>query len=137
MRTEVTETISADADAIWATIAKGSDVHHWFGSVIVACSLDGTDRACTMADGAELKERILEVDSDARRFRYAIDEHPLPATNVIATITVNVPAEGKTTITWGADYDAAPEHAGLMRETLTGLYAQAIKSLEAFHAKVA
>lgn len=90
-----------------------------------------------MANGAKLKERILEVDHDARRFRYAVDEHPLPAQDVVATITVAEAPNGQTTVSWGADYTAAPGQDAMMQETLEGLYAQGIQSLETYLTKAA
>jgi hypothetical protein len=51
-----------------------------------------------MANGAELKERIIEVDHSTRRFRYTIDQHPLPASDVVATIEVADVGDGKTKI---------------------------------------
>lgn len=123
--------IDASADAVWATIAKGDGVHEWFGQVITACRLDGDRRECTMADGAQLKERILEVDHDAKRFLYAIDEHPLPAQNVVATIDVSETSAGKTKVRWGAEFDADDDVLPTLKATLTGLYSQGIASLGA------
>lgn len=141
MKTEVTHTIQAPASGVWDTISQGGDVHRWFTGVITACELkgagEGAERHCTMANGAELSERILQVDHDAKRFRYAIDKHPLPATNVIATIDVLELPEGRTQVTWGAEYDTTDEYAEMVDETLNGLYAQGISALEAFNQQAA
>ncbi len=123
--------IEATADNVWATVSKGDGVHEWFSGVITSCNLEGDRRECTMADGAALKERILEVDHDAQRFRYAIDEHPLPAHNVVATIEVSGKPDGKTHVRWGAEFDAEEEHLPVLKETLSGLYMQGIASLDA------
>jgi uncharacterized protein YndB with AHSA1/START domain len=133
-QTTATAIVAAPADRIWATIAAGGGVHHWFGAVITACELRGSgpgaERFCTMADGADLKERILEIDADARRFRYAIDEHPLPAREVVAAMEVEDLGDGTARITWGAQYEADDAHADLVDQTLSGLYAQGIQSLD-------
>ena len=121
--------IDAPAESVWATIAKGDGVHEWFGGVIASCSLAGDRRECTMADGAKLKERILDVDHGAQRFRYAIEEHPLPAQNVVSTIEVSGKADGKTRVRWSAEFDAEHEHLPVLKETLSGLYTQGIASL--------
>jgi len=138
--TRATSNVTAPADKVWATIAAGGGVHQWFGSVITACELKGSgagaERFCTMSNGAALKERILEVDEAARRFRYAIEEHPLPAKDVIATIEVADLGDGKARITWGAEYSAEDAHADLVDQTLSGLYAQGIQALED-HCRVA
>ncbi len=123
--------IEAPAESVWATVSRGDGVHEWFGAVITSCSVDGDQRLCTMADGAALKERILKVDHDARRFRYAIDEHPLPARNVVATIEVLEKPDGKAHIRWSAEFDAEDEHKPVVRETLSGLYSQGIAALDA------
>jgi hypothetical protein len=39
---------------------------------------DGGARSCSMADGSPLRELIVNVDDDARRFVYSIVEAPLP-----------------------------------------------------------
>ncbi|MBE9169972.1 SRPBCC family protein [Pleurocapsales cyanobacterium LEGE 06147] len=84
----VEQEIAGKADAIWATISSGGDVHQWF-PIIQSCRLEGSgegaSRFCTMIDGTELKERIVEVNHATRRFRYAIDRHPLPAQDVVAS----------------------------------------------------
>jgi uncharacterized protein YndB with AHSA1/START domain len=141
MKANVSRTIAVPPNAVWAVIAQGGDVHRWFGAAITTCELTGEGesaaRQCTMANGALLKERILQVDHDGRRFRYAVDEHPLPASDVVATITVAEAPDGQTHISWGADYAAAPGQDVLMREALETLYAQGIQSLETYLSKAA
>jgi len=132
--------VNAPGDKIWETVAAGSGVHKWFGAVITACELKGSgagaERFCTMVDGAELKERIIEIDHSAKRFRYAIDQHPLPASDVVSTIDVADLGDGKTEITWGAEYSAEGDHAEVVDQVLSGLYAQGIQALED-HCRVA
>lgn len=132
----VEQEISGNADAIWATISAGGDVHRWF-PVIQSCRLEGSGegaaRFCTMIDGNELKERIVEVNHAVRRFRYAIDQHPLPAENVIASIDVRDTGNGQTSITWGAEFEASEESLPQLKEMLEGLYMQGIQSLETYH----
>lgn len=138
MKTEICKVIKAPAERVWATIAEGGDVHRWFSRVITACDLsgtgDGATRRCVMADGSALQERILEVDHHRKHFRYAIDKHPLPASDVVATITVEAMPNGTTQVAWGAEYTVTEEHAQMVQRTLGDLYAQGIDSLEAYHA---
>ena len=133
-QTNVVATASAPADQVWATIAAGDGVHQWFGTVITACELKGTgagaERLCTMVNGAELRERILEIDHHSQRFSYAIDQHPLPATDVVATIEVVDLGNGKTEIRWGAEYTVEAVHGDMVDQTLNGLYTQGIQALE-------
>lgn len=135
MRQTVTveQEISGNADAIWATISSGGDVHRWFPA-IQNCRLEGSGegaaRFCTMIDGNELKERIVEVNHAVRRFRYAIDQHPLPAQNVLASIDVRDTGDGQAFIIWGAEFEASEEAIPQIKEMLQGLYTQASKALK-------
>lgn len=128
-------TVTAPADEILATIAAGSGVHQWFGAVITGCEVKGSgagaERFCTMANGAELKARILGVDHLGNAFRCAIDQNPPPASEVVATIDVADLGDGKTKIAWGAEYGVEDAHAEVVGLTLSGLYAQPIQALEA------
>ena len=137
MKTERTRTIRAPADKVWRTVSTGGDVHRWFSGVITTCELtgsgEGAERRCTMADGALLKERIIEVDNDGMRFRYAIDKHPLPASDVVATIQLVGLPDGRTQVTWGADYSVSDDHAHLVETTLLDLYGRGIEALENSH----
>ncbi len=129
----VTKEVSADPDTVWAILEKGSGVHEWFDGVITSCRLEGegegSSRFCTMMNGADLEERILTIDSDNRVFRYAIDKHPLPAKNVVATTKVNATTEGAK-IEWSAQFNVdSEEEAAVTKQTLEGLYTQGIDSL--------
>jgi len=133
--TTATATIDAPADKIWTTIAAGGGVHQWFGTVITACELKGSgvgaERFCTMVNGAELKERIIEIDDEARRFRYTVHQHPLPASDVVATIEVTDLGDGKSKLNWSAEYVVEEAQANAVDQTLSGIYAQGIDALEA------
>lgn len=134
MQTTEAGTVNAPAERIWATIAAGGDVHRWFGAFVTACEITGSgagaERVCTMTNGAELKERILEIDERARSFRYAIVQHPLPARDVVATIEVTDLSEATAHVTWRAEYEAEEAEAALVDQTLSEVYAQGIRALE-------
>ena len=130
-------TIDVPADTAWATIADGGGVHLWFPDVIASSEIDGEGvgaaRRCRMRDGAPLAERILEIDHGARRFVYAIDEHPLPATDVVATMTVTPAGAGASRIEWGASFEADDEAVPQVAGMLERIYATGIRNLAAFH----
>ncbi|MBE9141028.1 SRPBCC family protein [Nodosilinea sp. LEGE 07088] len=134
--TTVEREISGSADAIWSTISAGGNVHQWF-PMIQSCRLEGVGegaaRFCVMADGNDLEEKIIEVSHDARLFRYAIDRHPLPASDLIASIKVRDVSNGRTTITWGAEFEADEETAAQVKEMLQMVYSQGIQGLEDYH----
>jgi hypothetical protein len=139
MRKTVTieQEILGKADAIWSTISAGENVHQWFPTVIQSCRLEGSGegayRFCTMTDGNELEERIVEINHAARRFCYAIDRHPLPAQNVIASIEIRNAGGGHTFVSWGAEFEASEENIPQIEQMFQTIYSQGIQSLENYH----
>ena len=93
--------------------------------------LDGAARTCVTVDGSLLSERILSVDHATRTFRYAIDDHPLPAARMEAAIAVTDLGAASCRVEWSARYEVAEVEAAFLNATLESLYSQGIRSLEA------
>jgi hypothetical protein len=85
-----------------------------------------------MVNGAQLKERILEVDHARRVFRYSIDEHPLPARNLTGTVKISDLGDGATAVSWGAQFEVEPAYRNELEGMFRDVYDQAIQGLEAF-----
>ncbi|MEX0960193.1 MAG: SRPBCC family protein [Burkholderiales bacterium] len=123
----VKKTVDAAPAKIWETIRGGDGLDKWL-PVITQCRLEGSGagatRYCTMANGAELKEKILEIDDTRRRFRYSIDEHPLPARNLRGTVEVKDAGAERAEVSWSAEFDSEPgareELEGMFQEIYTG-----------------
>lgn len=123
----VTKNIDVDSQVVWNTISAGDGLDKWL-PVITQCRLEGSGegatRYCTMANGAQLRERIVEVNHPRRRFRYAIDDHPLPARNLFGTVEIRDLGSNSSEVTWSADFDAdEPQRAeleGMFREVYSG-----------------
>lgn len=136
LRAEATKEIAIPAEALWATIEKMTGMENWYPDLISESSIeesgDETLRFCTMADGGKLEERVLIRDRGTRTFVYAIDIHPLPATNIVGTLRVD-DLNGTSKVTWDAQFtveDAAAEQTVAM---INGMYAAGLDSLAAFH----
>jgi carbon monoxide dehydrogenase subunit G len=64
--------IKARPDDIWAAIRDVGAVHERLTpGVLVAARLDGDARVVTFANGAVVRELIVDIDEKARRFAYA------------------------------------------------------------------
>jgi hypothetical protein len=104
--------------------------------VITQCRLDGSGagaiRYCTMANGAQLKERILEVDHAGRVFRYSIDEHPLPARNLRGKVEIRDLGDGTAAASWGAPVEVEPPYRSELEGMFRDVYEEAIQGLEKF-----
>jgi uncharacterized protein YndB with AHSA1/START domain len=134
----VSRRVNVDPGLVWNTIAAGDGLDKWL-PVITQCRLEGSGagatRYCTMANGAQLKERILEVDHARRVFRYSIDEHPLPARNLTGRVEIRDQGDGTASVSWGARFEVEPPYRSELEEMFRGVYEQAIRGLEAFLVK--
>ena len=132
---KVTKNIDVSPQAVWSTISAGDGLDKWL-PVITQCRLEGSGegatRYCTMENGAQLKERIVEVDHARRRFRYTIDEHPLPARNLAGTVEVRDAGSNKSEVTWSADFDADEPHRAEIEGMFREVYSGAIDGLANF-----
>ncbi|MCZ6894409.1 MAG: SRPBCC family protein, partial [Gammaproteobacteria bacterium] len=85
----ITKSINAPSEKVWAAISAIGGLDKWF-PIIAACEVNGSGvgakRICTMPDGAKMHETIEEIDHDAMRFRYAINESPMPISNYMGTV---------------------------------------------------
>lgn len=130
---EHTYEINAEAEKVWANVAKASGVHEWL-PVITACHLEGegvgAKRVCTTEQG-DMNETILSVDHDRRIFRYAIDEQPLlPISKVVGTMKV-AEEHGKTKLHWTLDFDIDDEdHVPAVRQAVGEMYQAGANGLE-------
>ncbi len=132
---KVVRTINADADTVWATISAGDGLDKWI-PVITECRVEGSGagatRYCTMANGAKLKERLLEVNHDRRRFKYGIDEHPLPAKNVVGTVEILDLGNGMSDVSWSAEFDCDASHKEELTGMFKGVYEQGLEGLDVY-----
>lgn len=132
---KVVKAINADAGKVWNAIGSGDGLDKWM-PVITECRIEGSGegatRYCTMANGAKLRERILEVNHGRRRFKYGIDEHPLPAKNVVGTIEIRDLGGGRSEVSWSAEFDCDAAHKQELEGMLKGSYEQGLEGLEKY-----
>ena len=80
--------IDRPAAEVWQVVADAGSISDWdwFPSIERSTAADGT-RSCTLQDGAELHEDIVNVDPNLRRFQYRITAG-VPAENHLGTVDV-------------------------------------------------
>ena len=95
-------TLAVSPAELWGTVRDVGAVSGML-NILSASSLDGDQRSCTMADGAELSERILSVDDGNQRMAYAITDSPFPIEMHAASMQVLDAGNGKSTFRWITD----------------------------------
>ena len=94
--------IDADADAVWAALRDVGNAHHVFGPVLTDCRLeDDVTRVVTFAGGSVVRERIVDVDDDARRVAYTVLGGQFAHHH--ATFVVAAEPDGTSALVWISD----------------------------------
>ena len=123
-------TVSVDVAApphqAWELAGDPGRVHEWFGPV-VATRVDGDIRTVDMANGAQLRERLVDRDDNGLSYSYEVIEGIPALTSHRATIAVAAAAHG-CTISWrqaatsdNPDYDIEARLSGVMTAGLERL----------------
>ncbi|HMJ74824.1 MAG TPA: SRPBCC family protein [Iamia sp.] len=108
--------LAADADRVWAAVRDVGRPDLLFAGVLTDARIEGDERVVTFADGMEVRERIVTVDDDARRFAYAVVDGPFRHHS--ASFAVTAETDGTSTLTWVTDVlpdELAPLVGDLMR----------------------
>lgn len=116
------------AAKVWERIGDPSAIAGWHPA-IAESPVDGQTRTCVLRDGAVLRERIDEVNAEARTMRYAITESPLPIRDYTSTIAVREVEPRRTVVEWSSTFavTAGPEAA--MVEAIRSVYATGLEAL--------
>ena len=123
----VTSHVNATPDSVWKTIGDPSAISSWHPA-IASSPVDGDVRLCTLADGAQIHEKILDVDADGRSYTYTITESPLPLTDYKSTIRVSEEGSGSV-VEWSTDFEPAGAPAEEVVGLLTGVYQAGLAAL--------
>lgn len=111
-------TLALSADDLWAHVQDVGGISGLL-DIISDSSIDGDQRSCTMADGAELSETIISIDQDHRRVAYTITDSPFGIQAHAASMQVSDAGNGKSTFHWITDVKP-DELAGALGPMLAG-----------------
>ena len=64
--------VGTSADAAWAALRDVGAAHRLFAGVLTEGRLDGDVRTVTFASGTIVREKIIDIDDDARRVAYTV-----------------------------------------------------------------
>lgn len=135
-RVEVTQTIAANINDVWKSIANPVDIQNW-SNMISKAELDGearvgATRTCTMGEDV-FSEFIETLDHELRIFQYSIPEPPFPITHVLGTIQLKEKGNSKTEISWSLNFSVVPEMENDISNAIREVYLDGIAGLERQH----
>ena len=132
--------INAPVETVWNTVKDFHDLS-WAPGVIVSCEAVGNHSgeqvgAQRVLNGV-FKETLVEVDADAHKVRYSIDDGPSPVSasdvsNYFGTVQLRSSTlDGKTFMEWSSAWESNSEEAV---EFCHQIYVALLQALEAnFH----
>jgi Polyketide cyclase / dehydrase and lipid transport len=110
--------IDAPAEHVWASIRDLGAIHTRFAQqFVVDTRLEGDSRLVTFANGAVVRERIVDVDERRRRFAYSVVEWQ--TTHHHASFEVFADGDRCSRLVWIADFlpdDLAGLVGGMMEQ---------------------
>ncbi len=115
--------LPAEPDDVWETVGRFNALHDWHPAVEESKLEEGGKiRRLKLAGGAEIVERLEQLDEEGHAYRYSILSGPLPVGRYTATIRVRPAADGKgSVVEWSSDFEPqGPEQEAL--ETIRGIY---------------
>jgi uncharacterized protein YndB with AHSA1/START domain len=111
--------IQASPEHVWDAIRDVNAVHRRLApGFVLDVRPDGDARIVTFANGAVVRELIVDVDDQARRIAYAVVDSPLQLTHHHATMEVLREGADRSRIVWIADVfpNAAAAKVGPMMD---------------------
>ena len=106
--------IDAPADEVWARVRDFNGLSDWHGKLVVSSEIEdgrtgdqvGCVRNFTLADGANLRERLLGHSDAERSYTYNFEKTPFDVDNYKATLRVTpVTDGGKAFVEWWTEFD--------------------------------
>lgn len=129
--------INAGTEDVWAVLADLTATRSWLPGV-VAARMDGDLRVCTMADGQEVHERIIDLTPEDRSLRFEHVRVPLPVRHSAGTFTVTPGPSTNTgtdtaTVTLRTTFEPLdPAGADELTTMMHGAFQQSLESLRRF-----
>ena len=109
----VTQTINATAQDIWATISSFEGIENFSPVARSVKTGDGVGalRSCFLPDDAEIKEELIKLDNENMHMQYIITSGPFPIEGYVSDVTVKVVSDVACQVSWSSEFtvNGAPE----------------------------
>lgn len=133
----VTQTINATAQNIWATISSFEGIEK-FSPVARSVKTGegvGALRSCFLPDDAEIKEELTKLDNEKMHLEYIITSGPFPIEGYVSNVTVKWLSDTTCEVSWSSEFtvNGAPEAD--MIGIFEGFYNAIMEGLESLSVK--
>ena len=128
----VSKQINVNAGNAWNKLAsfRGIEEFSPIEKSITVGEGEGAERTCYMPDGATIYEVLNKVDDSKMEMQYKITEGPFPIEGYVSSVKVEAVGENNCKVTWGCQFETAPDSEQAMVKLFEGFYNVIIDSLE-------
>ena len=130
----VSKSINIPAEKAWAALSSFRGLENY--SPIERSETQGegagATRTCYLPDGAAIHEILNFAENDKMEMQYIITEGPFPVTNYVSDVKVSAIDSDNCKVTWGCEFESAPEAKEEMEKLFSGFYEVIIDSLEGY-----
>ena len=130
----VSKSINASAEKAWSALSSFRGIENYSPIERSETHGEGTGatRTCYLPDGAAIHEVLNFAENDKMELQYKITEGPFPVTNYVSDVKVSAIDSDNCKVTWGCEFESAPEAKKEMEELLGGFYEVIIDRLEGY-----
>ncbi|EUB75494.1 Polyketide cyclase/dehydrase [Pseudomonas sp. GM41(2012)] len=123
--------IPATTDQVWQLIGGFNSLPDWLPFIPQSeLSEGGRVRSLQTADGAVVVERLEAFDNAGKTYSYSILQAPFPATDYLATISVEAQGQGSR-VTWSGRFAPVGVSDEEVVALFTGIYQGGLEALRA------
>ena len=125
LKVEQSMELNTNPETVWKMIGDFNHLDVWH-PVVVGSSVSGNNNApgairiLTLADGANITEKLVAHSTSDKTYTYAITESPLPISDYVSTISISSAANGKSLVTWSSSFNANGVDDSKAQEIITG-----------------
>ncbi len=135
MEFSISNTVNQPVDTVWNIVRNFGGIHQYVAAIAQSSAESnevGTLRTCVLQDGAELQEKLLELNDSSRTLVYTvIDPSPLPMRDYVSTMQLKDNGDGTSELTWSGTYEPNGAPVEAIEGLLGQVYSSAAPGLEA------
>lgn len=131
-KVRVQGSIQAPATEVWNTVRDFGALDSYVAAV-GTCTQDGSGvgalRKLTLQDGAEVVEKLRNLDDSHRTLNYTIEEAPLPVENYLGTMQVKEEGDQSEFI-WESAFEVPEDEEEAVTKAFRDIYHQGVEGLQ-------
>ena len=129
----VNKILAVNVAKVWAAISNIDGLEQWF-PIISSCSVSGDGvgaiRTLNLTEGGIMKDRIEEIDHQAKRFRYLRIESPFPVKSYRGTVELGNIDDNTCQLSWLVEIDIEEDQKQQFLELIRNALVDGINGLD-------